>query len=1024
MRRLGVPAAALSIALGAAQLAAAAPSLADSASASSSRVAVGQTPALPKNAVSAAAPSASTKLSLDIELNTGHASELSAYAAGVGNRNSPYYHQYLTPSQVAEYFGASSAEIATVESALRSAGLTVGSASADGMFVSASGTVAQAEHAFNVTIAGYRAGSRSIYANTAAPTVPGTVAGDISGILGLNSVDYAVPQVSTASHIASTVSTKAVTGKVTSNYSNNSCSSIASVWDEYNSEFGTDLQNGSGYYTDDAISSIYGLSSLLASGDDGAGVTVGVFELENYDPTGVAQLDSCYGHSTSVSEVKVDGGPSAAANLETEVGAESALDIENIANLAPGVKIVDYAGPDYTVATDANILDTYGNMINADTAKVISSSWGECEVLTEAGSSTMQASENTLFEQAAAQGQTVLSASGDAGDMDCYGQGPTADNTLLSVDDPSSQPYVTGVGGTGMTGLNSPTPYVWNDCQSADANCGSGGGGVSDSWALPTWQAGAIASGYTTNCATAATTGCREVPDVSALADPEDGFVIDEYYTDGTAADSGDSLAIYGGTSGAAPTWAAIIALVDASTTCRLNGEAGFINPSLYTAGATASTEAAAFTDVTSGNNGISAYNAPYAYQSTTGYDMASGWGTPKASGIEANVCQAPIVSPDSYYVTDGPTRVMDTRPGRVVGPVTGPVGSLATVSLPITGANGVPSSDVSAVVLNVTAVAPAKAGNATVYPDGSSRPLASNLNWSAGETIPNLVVVPLNADGKVDLWNNSGGTINYVVDLEGYFTTSSTATGASTYTPVSPVRVVDTRPGRTIGSVTGPVAALSTTALQIAGQQGLPSTGITAVVANVTVTAPAKAGNIVVYPAGGTQPTASNVNFAANETIPNLVIVPLSSSGQIDIFNNSGGTIEYLVDVQGYFTAGTSGAKYHPLGPVRLIDTRVGQGETTDSAIGADKSLTLPLPSSYSAIIANLTVTAPASNGDLDAYPAGGSLPTVSNVNFLPGETIPNLAFIQSDSGVSLYNHSTGNTQALLDLAGYFSAS
>jgi subtilase family serine protease len=123
-------------------------------------------------------------------------------------------------------------------------------------------------------------------------------------------------------------------------------------------------------------------------------VTVAVFELESYDAGGVSDYKNCYNISTSVSEVAVDGGPTTAANLYTGVGVESALDIENIATAAPGVSIVDYAGPDYTVATDAQILDTYRRIVNDNTAKVISSSWGLCEAA--ANPSTITA-ESTIF---------------------------------------------------------------------------------------------------------------------------------------------------------------------------------------------------------------------------------------------------------------------------------------------------------------------------------------------------------------------------------------------------------------------------------------------------------------------------------------------------------------------------------------------------------------------------------------------------------------------------------------------------
>lgn len=1026
MRRLGLPAVALSLALGAAQVAAAVPSQA----ASAERVAVGHAPVLPKGAVSAAAPSASQQLSLEIELNTGHAAELSAYAAAVGNRNSPYYHQYLTPSQVAEDFGASATEVDAVRSALQAQGLTVGDVSTDRMFLTASATVSQAEHAFNVKIAGYKSGDRDVYANTTAPTVPGTIAGDLSNIVGLDNVAYAVPQIkSTGRKVkvsSNTEGSSAAGSGVTANYANGTCSDIISAWNEYNSQYGTDLQNGNGYYTANAIASIYGTSSVLAGGNDGAGVTVAVFELEPYDAKGVAAIDSCYGHKTSVSEVKVDGGPTgSSANAYTGVGVESALDIENIANLAPGVSIRDYAAPN----TDAGVVDDYRTIVEQDAAQVVSSSWGLCEADSD---SPVITSENTIFEQAAVQGQTVIAASGDDGDTECYG---SSGSSALAVQDPSSQPYVLGVGGTNMTGLTNPPQSTWNSGEYYEGEYygGASGGGVSSTWPLPSYQSGAIGSGYTTNCSTSGSTGCREVPDVSALADPDNGYVLEEVYNDGNSADTGIYYFIEGGTSGAAPVWASIIALADASTKCRLNGNAGFVNPELYTAGEGTSASSV-FSDITTGNNGISAYGAPYSYSATTGYDLATGWGAPKASGVAANVCQAAVSSAAGYYVPNGPVRLLDTRKG--TGGTTGPVASHASVKLQITGVQGVPSSDVTAVVLNVTAVSPTTNGVATVYPDGDSVPTASNLNWRAGETEPNLVVVPVGSDGKVDLWNGSTGTVQFLADEAGYFTSDSTATGESTYTAVGPVRAMDTRKG--LGVPEAKIAAHGSVSLQLGGATlgsgssavTIPS-GVTAVAMNVTAVDATATGVLTVYPnetssgTAVTTPTASNLNFAKNQTVANMVIVPVGADGKVDFYNGgSTGSADAIADVAGYFTAGTSGAKYHALGPVRLIDTRIGEGETSVKPIPGKGTLTLSLPSSYSAVIANLTVVSPASNGFLSAYPAGGSLPNVSNLNFMTNQTIPNLAIVPSNSGVTYYNAGTGSTQLLMDLAGYFSAS
>jgi subtilase family serine protease len=1009
-RRLALPAAVLSIALGATQLAAAVPS--EASTASSSRVAVGHAPALPKGATHAAAPAASTKLTLDVGLQTGHSAELEAYAAGVGNRNSPYYHQYLTPKQVAQYFGASPAQISAVEAQLSADGLSVGPVASDGMFISVTGTVAQAEHAFGVTIAGYSAAGRTFYANTSAPTLPAAVSGDVSQIVGLDDIAYATPQYTTQNHLEKVGASSSAGANATSNYSVNSCSNIASVLNPRG------YFNGNGYYDANTVSGIYGFNSKLAAGDDGAGVTVALFELESYDPAGVADIDSCYHHSTSVTEQKIDGGPTTGANMALNVGVESALDIENIANLAPGVKIVDYAGPNYTVATDAQILDIFSAIFNQDTAQVVSTSWGLCEPLTQLGDSAMEQAENTLFAQAAAQGQTVVAASGDNGSTSCFGEDTDGtDGSVTGPDDPSDQPFVTGVGGTTMSGLGTPTPAVWNDAinHPTDSSPGASGGGVSTYFGLPSYQGANTTSapGYSANCSDPS--GCREDPDVSALADPYQGYVIEEYAHD----DSHDIPAdeyynIIGGTSGAAPVWAAVFALTDASTSCRLNGGAGFVNPSLYAANGNSSV----FTDVTSGDNWIPSDGGSDYYAAATGYDLATGWGTPKVSGVASTVCQAPIVSPSSYFVADGPTRVLNTRNG--TGGVTGPIKASGVAKLQLTGTNGVPAANVTAVVLNVTVADGTGGGYVTVYPDKTSRPVASNLNFSKGEAIPNLVTVPVGSDGAVDLFNGSGGTVSFIADLEGYYTTDSTASGASTYVADGPTRVLDTRKGT--GGVTGPIAVGGQASLKLAGVAGVPADA-TGVVMNVTVANPTGGGYATVYPDLTPRPTTSNVNFSKGEAIPNLVTVPLGSNGNVDFYNGSNGTVAFVADLEGYYTPGTSGAKYHALAPIRLVDTRLGEGETSVAPLNT-APLTLALPSSYSAVITNITVTAPVGGGYVSAYPIGGNPTASSNVNFSAGETIPNLAIVTSNNGVSFSDESTGATQLVVDLEGYFSAS
>jgi hypothetical protein len=196
-------------------------------------------------------------------------------------------------------------------------------------------------------------------------------------------------------------------------------------------------------------------------------------------------------------------------------------------------------------------------------------------------------------------------------------------------------------------------------------------------------------------------------------------------------------------------------------------------------------------------------------------------------------------------------------------------------------------------VVLNVTATSPTAASFVTVYPDGSTRPVASNLDFAAGETIPNLVVVPV-TDGKVDFYNNLG-TVNLIADLAGYYTSS----GGSLFVAAGPVRVLDTRFGT--GGHTGPVGAGQSISLQVAGVAGAPSSGVTAVVLNVTATSPTAASFITVYPDASTRPVVSNLDFAAGETIPNLVTVPVTD-GKVDFYNNLG-TVQLIADLAGYYT-------------------------------------------------------------------------------------------------------------------------
>ena len=252
----------------------------------------------------------------------------------------------------------------------------------------------------------------------------------------------------------------------------------------------------------------------------------------------------------------------------------------------------------------------------------------------------------------------------------------------------------------------------------------------------------------------------------------------------------------------------------------------------------------------------------------------------------------------DATFNALEPARLLDTRPGTqtIDGEFAG-TGALQggqEIALPVVGRGGVPAGT-EAVVLNVTVNDPALPGFITVYPCGTTRPNASNLNYTTGQTVPNNVIVKVGAAGDVCLFSDQ--TTNLLVDVNGSFPDDAT------FDPLDPARLLDTRPGTEtadgefagVGQLTGG----DVIALQVTGRGGVPPQ-VGAVVLNVTVVDPAQAGFVTVFPCGSTQPNASNINFVAGQTIPNNVIVKVGDGGQVCIFSDQ--TAGLLADVNGSF--------------------------------------------------------------------------------------------------------------------------
>ena len=388
---------------------------------------------------------------------------------------------------------------------------------------------------------------------------------------------------------------------------------------------------------------------------------------------------------------------------------------------------------------------------------------------------------------------------------------------------------------------------------------------------------------------------------------------------------------------------------------------------------------------------------------------------TAGANGASATTAtaQAP-----GTYVAIAPVRVLDTRHG-LRG--TGPVAPHGTLHLTVTGRSGWVPSGVSAVVLTVTVTQPTRAGNVTVYPDLTPEPLASNVNFVAGNTIPNLVMVEPGTDGGVAFTNNSPGTVHLVADISGYYLGGAPSVPGA-YHPRSPLRVLDTRRG--LGA--GTVPAGGTVHLPVAAA-GVPA-GALAVAMNVTVTQPTRAGNLTAYPDLTDEPTASNLNFLAGETIPNFVVVKLGSDGRVALTNNSPGAIQLIADVSGFYLGGgspTAPGAFVALSPVRVVDTRRGLGGTgpvTDNNAVRIFPTAGGVPAGAMAVVVNATVTQPTRLGYAAVVPYPSEAPT-SNLNFGPGQTIPDLvvAGVGTTGEIAFVQYSGGTVQFVGDLSGYF---
>ncbi|HZN15009.1 MAG TPA: hypothetical protein VFB78_12105 [Acidimicrobiales bacterium] len=379
-------------------------------------------------------------------------------------------------------------------------------------------------------------------------------------------------------------------------------------------------------------------------------------------------------------------------------------------------------------------------------------------------------------------------------------------------------------------------------------------------------------------------------------------------------------------------------------------------------------------------------------------------------------------------YIALTPARILETRAGQTPDPADGLEGAIGpdgTIEFNVLNVGGVPSTGVSAVVLNVTATETTDWSYFTVYPGAGTLPGASSLNFAAGQTVANNVIAKVGTNGKVAIFNKFGSA-QAIADVVGYFPATSP------YVPLAPARILETRAGQIPDPADGLEGAIGpdgTIEFNVLNVGGVPSTGVSAVVLNITATETTDWGYFTVYPGAGTLPGSSSLNFTGGQTVANNVIAKVGTNGKVAVFNKFG-SAQAIADVVGYFPATST---YVPLTPARILETRAGQtpdpADGLEGAIGPDGTIEFNVlniggvPSTgVGAVVLNITATETTDWSFFTVFPGAGSLPGSSSLNFAAGQTVANnvIAKVGTNGKVAIFNK-FGSAQAIADVVGYF---
>jgi subtilase family serine protease len=802
------------------------------------------------------------------------------------NPSSPKYHQWLTPEQFAAQFGLSSADIATVSQWLAGQGFKVTSIARSHTFIQFSGTVAQAQSAFQTSIHRLSLNGEEHLANTTAVSLPSGIGAVVASVRGLD--DF---KLKPRAHVRTVQ---------------------ANANPKYTSSISGDTYIAPGdFYT------IYDVEPLLTGSINGTGISIAVAGQTDISLSDVTAFRSASGLSTTnLPTVKLFGtDPGTSANDIDE----AQLDVEWSGAVAPSASII------YANSTD--VITSLTDIIDNKLAPIASISYGDCESGT--GASNLNAL-NTLFMQANAEGITVLGPAGDSGATDCDYQSASATQGL-AVDFPASSPYVTGLGGTefnegtgtyfgttnnsnGGSALSYIPEMVWNDTTAdlaAGGTLSAGGGGLSSFFTKPYWQTG---NGVPNDFA-------RDVPDVSlnASADHDgylfcsQGFCVNGFRDSATptaTCTTGNCLDVVGGTSVSTPAFAGILALVEQKIGATTG--IGNANPTIYALANSTTYYPTVFHDVTVGNNDspctAGSTDCPtggsIGYSATTGYDLATGWGsvdafvlanswalvTPAGAGTTGTAISTTNLSASATSVTSG-TSVTFTATVANGGTAAGatPTGTVQFLVDNVPSGSGVMlSSGTATFTLATTSLSSGNHIISAAY-SGDSTYAGSKASVNVdvtSATVADFTLTPATATATAAAGATAAGIVFTVTPVNGFVgsvafsaTTTSSTLNATYSFSVTPVVISSSTPGTTTltlsAYVTGAAAAPGTYTIIVTGTgtDGSVTATHSSTVTFVVTAPPASAANITLTP------TTATVTTKSGTDAPGLVftVVPVN---------------------------------------------------------------------------------------------------------------------------------------------------